>query len=75
MNALLVVTRANFLNSPTLAELRRVLASCPAAALGFVLTDADRDQGSSGRYGPSAYLKSAPRRTPAKVRDGDSDAA
>jgi polysaccharide biosynthesis transport protein len=51
VDALLVVTRANFLNSPTLVELRRVLASCPA------------------------YLKSAPKRTPAKVRGGDSDPA
>jgi capsular exopolysaccharide synthesis family protein len=75
VDALLIVTRANFLSNPTLVELRRVLASCPAAKLGFVLTDADRDEGSSGRYGPSAYFKSAPRRTPAKVRDGDSDPA
>jgi capsular exopolysaccharide synthesis family protein len=75
VDALLVVARANFLSNSTLVELRRVLASCPAAKLGFVLTDADHDEGSSGRYGPPAYFKSAPRRPPAMVRDGDSDPA
>jgi non-specific protein-tyrosine kinase len=38
VDALLVVTRLDVIRRPMLGELRRVLASCPAPTLGFVLT-------------------------------------
>jgi Mrp family chromosome partitioning ATPase len=38
-----LVTRSGFLRRPALAELRRALFTCPAEKLGFVLTEASRD--------------------------------
>jgi capsular exopolysaccharide synthesis family protein len=43
VDAILLVTRSGFLRRPALAELRRALFTCPAEKLGFVLTEASRD--------------------------------
>jgi capsular exopolysaccharide synthesis family protein len=51
VDAIFLVTRLNVIRRPALHELRRLLASSPAAKLGFVLTAADRE----GRYGYASY--------------------
>jgi len=38
VDALLIVTRLRVINRSMLSDMRRVLASCPVPALGFVLT-------------------------------------
>jgi succinoglycan biosynthesis transport protein ExoP len=43
VDALLIVTRLDVIRRPMLSELHRVLASCPAPALGFVLTGVNID--------------------------------
>jgi tyrosine-protein kinase len=48
VDALLIVTRLKVVRRSMLSEMRRVLASCPAPALGFVLTGASIDD----TYGP-----------------------
>jgi succinoglycan biosynthesis transport protein ExoP len=48
VDALLVVTRLQVIRRSMLSEMRRVLASCPAPTLGFVLTGASND----GTYRP-----------------------
>jgi succinoglycan biosynthesis transport protein ExoP len=56
VDALIVVTRLNLVRRPVIAELARVLESCPAAKLGFVLAGAEADQaygyGGYGAYRP-----------------------
>ncbi len=58
VDALLVVTRLNLVRRPVIAELARVLESCPAAKLGFVLAGAEVDEaygyGGYGAYRPRA---------------------
>jgi succinoglycan biosynthesis transport protein ExoP len=62
IDAMLVVTRLSAIRRPTIAELRRVLDSCPASKLGFVLTAADLEEGYGyGTYSYSYYGSSAPR--------------
>jgi Mrp family chromosome partitioning ATPase len=51
VDAVLLVTRLNVVRRPMLAEVRRVLHSCPAPRLGFVLTGAHLDDA----YGYGGY--------------------
>jgi succinoglycan biosynthesis transport protein ExoP len=53
VDAMIVVTRLSLIRRPSLAELRRVLDSCPASKLGFILTAADLEEGYG--YGTYAY--------------------
>ncbi len=51
VDGVVVVTRMNIVRRPMLNELRRLLETCPAAKLGFVLTGAKSDDG----YGYDGY--------------------
>jgi Mrp family chromosome partitioning ATPase/capsular polysaccharide biosynthesis protein len=51
VDGLIVVTRLNLIRRPMLAELQRVLETCPTEKLGFVLTGADREDGYGYGYG------------------------
>lgn len=51
VDALLLVTRLDTLRRPVLHELRRVVQSCSAPAIGFVLAGAERED----TYGAPAY--------------------
>jgi Mrp family chromosome partitioning ATPase len=51
VDALLIVTRLQVVSRSMLREMRRVLASCPAPALGFVLTGV----GGGDAYRPDRY--------------------
>jgi Mrp family chromosome partitioning ATPase len=62
VDAVLVVTRLNLVRRPVIAELVRVLESCPAAKLGFVLAGAEADQA----YGYGGYGGYAAYRAPAR---------
>jgi Mrp family chromosome partitioning ATPase len=63
VDALMVVTRLSLVRRPSLAELRRVLDSCPASKLGFILTAADLEEGYGyGTYAYSYYYGYAPLR-------------
>jgi polysaccharide biosynthesis transport protein len=53
-DGIVVVTRMNLLTRPQAAELHRLLATSPAATLGFVLTGADADEHRYA-YGVEAY--------------------
>jgi polysaccharide biosynthesis transport protein len=62
VDALIVVTRLSLIRRPSIGELRRVLDSCPASKLGFVLTAADLEEGYGyGTYAYSYYGSAAPR--------------
>jgi Mrp family chromosome partitioning ATPase len=50
VDALLLVTRLKLLRRSTLNELRRVLDAAPVPALGFILTEADADEGYDYAY-------------------------
>jgi len=50
-DALILITRLNLIRRPMLGELRRILDSTPAKALGFVITGAEAEDGY--RYGAS----------------------
>ena len=50
VDAILIVTRLNVMRRPLLNELHRILEGCPAAKLGFVLADANAEEG-YGAYG------------------------
>jgi succinoglycan biosynthesis transport protein ExoP len=51
VDALLLITRLHTLRRSMLVELRRVLDACPAAKLGFILDDAELEQGNGyGAY-------------------------
>jgi Mrp family chromosome partitioning ATPase len=52
VDAILLVTRWSVVRRPSLVELRRVLAGCPAETLGFVLTEADLE----GRAAADHYV-------------------
>jgi polysaccharide biosynthesis transport protein len=54
VDGMLVVVRASTIRRPVLTELQRVLAACPAAKLGFVLTGSDETEG-YGYYGYGGY--------------------
>jgi polysaccharide biosynthesis transport protein len=56
VDAIMVVARLNTISRSALRELRRILEACPAAKLGFVLTNATRDESLPyrGYYGRSA---------------------
>lgn len=45
VDALIVVTRFSLIRRPMLNELHRVLETCPAGKLGFVLTGAEMEEG------------------------------
>ena len=57
IDALFVVTRLNVVRRPMLAEMRRVLQACPAAKLGFVLTDADLEEAYGGYTSYGSYYR------------------
>jgi Mrp family chromosome partitioning ATPase/capsular polysaccharide biosynthesis protein len=59
-SALVVVTRLPGMKRPILNELRRVLATCPTRALGFVLTGSGGDERA---YGQGYYYNYKQRRT------------
>jgi Mrp family chromosome partitioning ATPase/capsular polysaccharide biosynthesis protein len=62
VDAVLVVTRLNLVRRPVIAELVRVLESCPAAKLGFVLAGAEADQAYAyGGYGGYAAYRAPAR--------------
>jgi succinoglycan biosynthesis transport protein ExoP len=65
VDGMLVVVRASTVRRPVLAELQRVLAACPAAKLGFVLTGSDEAEG-YGYYGYGGY--GAPTASPVPAR-------
>jgi succinoglycan biosynthesis transport protein ExoP len=50
VDALLLVTRLRLLRRSTLNELRRVLDASPVPALGFILTEAEADEGYDYAY-------------------------
>jgi Mrp family chromosome partitioning ATPase len=60
VDAMLIVVRATTVKRPVLAELQRVLSSCPAAKLGFVLTGSDEGEGYGYGYGYAGYGSAAP---------------
>jgi len=70
VDAMLIVVRATTVKRPVLAELQRVLSSCPAAKLGFVLTGSDEGEGYGYGYGYAGYGSS----TPAQARPVEQDA-
>jgi succinoglycan biosynthesis transport protein ExoP len=51
VDAMLLATRLSVLRRPMVKELERVLAACPAAKLGFVVTGAEQEAG----YGDGGY--------------------
>lgn len=53
VDGLLLVSRLKLVRKPMLVELQRVLAACPAEKLGFVLADAELEEGYG--YGAGAY--------------------
>ena len=55
VDALIVVCRMKVVRRPVLKELRRVLDTSPAAKLGFVLADAESEDGYGYGYSQSAY--------------------
>jgi succinoglycan biosynthesis transport protein ExoP len=55
VDALLLVTRLKLLRRSTLNELRRVLDAAPVPALGFILTEADADEGYDYAYRYAYY--------------------
>jgi polysaccharide biosynthesis transport protein len=60
VDAMLVVVRMSSVRRPMLGELQRVLAACPAAKLGFVLTGAEEGAGYGYGYGYGGYGSSRP---------------
>ncbi len=52
-DALLVVAKMDVLRQPIVTKLRRVLDSCPAEILGFILTGAEDGYGYE-RRGPAS---------------------
>jgi tyrosine-protein kinase len=60
VDAMLVVVRMSSVRRPMLGELQRVLAACPAAKLGFVLTGAEEGAGYGYGYGYGGYGASRP---------------
>ena len=64
VDALVVVCRMKIVRRPVLNELRRVLDASRAAKLGFILADAESEDGYGYGYGQSAYYDRAdPRET------------
>jgi len=57
VEAMIVISRIDVARRDMLAELHRLLAACPAVKLGFVLTGADREEGSAYGYGGYYYGK------------------
>jgi Mrp family chromosome partitioning ATPase len=55
VDAMLLVARLSVLRRPMVKELERVLASCPAARLGFVVTGAEQEDGYGYGYGGYDY--------------------
>jgi Mrp family chromosome partitioning ATPase len=66
VDGMLVVVRASTVRRPVLTELQRVLAACPAAKLGFVLTGSDEAEG-YGYYGYGGYGASTASPVPART--------
>jgi receptor protein-tyrosine kinase len=63
-DALILVTRLNLVRRPMLNELRRILESTPAKALGFVITGAQAEDG----YHYGAYYYGSSVREPQKEK-------
>jgi non-specific protein-tyrosine kinase len=57
VDALLLVARLKLLRRSTLTELRRVLDAAPVPALGFILTEADADEGYEYSYRQYPYYE------------------
>jgi Mrp family chromosome partitioning ATPase len=58
VDAMLLVARLNILKRPVLNELDRVLETCPAQKLGFVVTGSNLEDGYGyGGYGYSSYQR------------------
>jgi non-specific protein-tyrosine kinase len=69
VEGIIVVVNLDRIRRPVLTELHRVLESCPAKKLGFVLAGADREEGYG--YGSYGYYEQAPKarqETPAGTR-------
>jgi succinoglycan biosynthesis transport protein ExoP len=60
VDAMLVVVRGSTIKRPMLSELQRVLAACPCAKLGYVLTGAEEGEGYGYGYGYAGYGSSVP---------------
>jgi Mrp family chromosome partitioning ATPase len=72
VDAMVVVAQAELLRRPLLVELRRLLETCRAAKLGFVLTGAEAEEAYGAGYGYGyGYGETvrAPSRPPAGVSD------
>ena len=69
VDALMVVTRLPGMRRPIINELRRVLDTCPAHILGFVLTGSQAGEGGygSGYYYDYKQRRSSSRSTPERV--------
>lgn len=67
---ILVVSRFRLVRRPMLTELRRVLDSCPAAKLGFVVTGTELDEIAryGGSYSPASRSPRPKRGTPPRIR-------
>jgi Mrp family chromosome partitioning ATPase len=63
VDALILVSRLNVLRRPMIAELRRMLSTAPAVALGFVLTGAHLEDS----YEAVGYYAYSPRRRDREV--------
>lgn len=61
VDGLLLISRLKLVRRPMLVELQRVLAACPAEKLGFVLADAELEEGGYG-YGAYGYSRGYARR-------------
>jgi succinoglycan biosynthesis transport protein ExoP len=57
VDAMIVVSRMDVVRRRTLTELHRLLATCPATKLGFVVTGANREEGGYGYGYVSNYLR------------------
>lgn len=57
VDGLILVLRLNVIRRPMVRELERVLETCPAGKLGFVLTGAELDEAYGYGYGYGAYYR------------------
>jgi Mrp family chromosome partitioning ATPase/capsular polysaccharide biosynthesis protein len=62
VDAILLIARLNVLRRPMIKEVGRVLESCPAHKLGFIVTGAQEEAG----YGYGSYYRAYERRSRAK---------
>ena len=60
VDGIILVTRLGVTSRPLLRETRRILDSTPAAKLGFVITEAGREEGEYRSRGYDYYYRSHP---------------